>query len=223
MVSVLLATYNGEKYIKKSVESVLKQTFKDFELLIGFNGTTDTSKKIVSEFQDDRIRIFDYGDDKGKSKTLNKLLEESKFNWIALQDDDDIWLPRKLERQIELIKFNGDTAIVGTQILYIDENDNIIGKPILSIDNLDIKNKMLNGDNQIANTSALFLKTAAQEAKGWDENIVGIEDFDFWLKMNKLNYKFRNINKELVLHRLHSSSNFNSKKWNIDELIKKYK
>ena len=223
MISVLLATYNGERYIQKSIESVLNQTYKDFELLIGFNGTTDSSKEILKNFTDSRIRVFDYCDDKGKSKTLNKLIKEAKYDWVAIQDDDDIWLPRKLEKQFAEINKNKDLSVVGTQIFYIDENENIIGKPNLSLFHEDIKIKSLNGDNQIANTSAVFLKKAAFDVDCWNENIVGIEDFDFWLKMLTLGCKFSNLNKELVLHRIHGNSNFNTKKWNVEDLIKKYK
>jgi len=219
MISVLLATYNGEKYIEKSIESVLNQTYKDFELLIGFNGTTDSSKEIVKNFTDPRIRVFDYYDDKGKSKTLNKLIKEAKHDWVAIQDDDDVWLPRKLEKQFDEINKNKDLSVVGTQIFYIDENENIIGKPNLSLSHEDIKLKSLNGDNQIANTSAVFLKKAAFDVDCWDESIIGIEDFDFWLKLIRFNHKFTNINKELVLHRIHSNSNFNTKKWNINKIL----
>ena len=221
MISILLATYNGEKYIKKSIESILNQTFKEFEILIGFNGTTDQSKEIVLEFVDERIRVFDYGLDKGKSKTLNKLLKEAKYEWIALQDDDDIWLPKKLEKQVDVIKFNGNSVVIGTQIFYINETENIIGRPYLALDNLEIKNKSLAGDNQIANTSAVFLKRAALEVNGWDENINGVEDFDFWLKLIRLNYNFINLKKELVLHRIHNESNFNTKKWDVEKILNK--
>lgn len=219
MISILLATYNGEKYIKKSIESVLNQTFKDFELLIGFNGTTDNSKKIISEFDDKRIKIFDYGDDKGKSKTLNKLIKEAKYDWVAIQDDDDVWLPKKLEKQIEFID---SFDVIGTQIFYIDENENIIGKPNLSLTQEEIVKKCLLGENQIANTSAIFKKDLVFKTNGWDENINGIEDFDFWLKLIKFNARFINLKKELVLHRIHKNSNFNTQKWDVNSLILKY-
>jgi|LakMenEpi03Aug12_release.lakeMendotaPanAssembly.Ray.scaffolds.fasta_scaffold323380_2 glycosyltransferase involved in cell wall biosynthesis len=219
MISILLATYNGEKYIQKSVESVLNQTFADFELLIGFNGTTDSSKKIVSSIKDSRIKIFDYENDKGKSKTLNKLIKEAKYNWVGIQDDDDIWLPKKLEKQIEFIN---DFDVIGTQIFYIDEEENITGKPNLSLSNDEIIKKCLSGDNQIANTSSIFKKELALKVNCWDESLFGIEDFDFWLKMIKLESTFINLKKELVLHRLHSNSNFNTKKWDLNSLTKKY-
>jgi glycosyltransferase involved in cell wall biosynthesis len=218
MISILLATYNGEKYIQKSIESVLNQTFTDFELLIGFNGTTDNSKKIVSNINDSRIRVFDYGEDKGKPKTLNKLIKEAKYDWIGIQDDDDIWLPKKLEKQIEFIN---SFDVIGTQIFYIDEEENITGKPNLSLSSDEIIKKFLSGDNQIANSSAIFKKELASCFYFWDENLYCLEDFDFWLKFIKLNSKFINLKKELVLHRLHSNSNFNKINSYVQEQIKK--
>ena len=220
-ISVLLAVYNGEKYIKKSIESVLNQTYSNIELLIGFNGTIDKSKKIVSEFNDSRIKTFDYGIDAGKAKTLNKMIGQASSDWLAMQDDDDNWMPKKLQKQVEYIN---EYDIIGTQILYINESEEIIGQPNLSTNHNDILSKSLNGENQIANTSAIFKKTKAIEVGGWDENIVGIEDYDFWLKMMvKANCKTKNLNTCYVWHRLHNNSNFNTKVWDIEKMIKKYK
>ena len=221
-VSILLAVYNGEKYIKKSIESVLNQTFQNLELLVGFNGTIDKSKDIVSEFsQDPRLKIFDYGMDSGKSKTINKLLKESTGSWIAIQDDDDIWLPKKIEEQM---KFTNEYQIIGTQILYINENDEIIGSPKLSHSHDEILSKSLNGDNQIANTSAIFNKNKAIEVNGWDETMDGIEDFDFWLKMMKTARCMAiNLKNYHVWHRLHNKSNFNTKTFDLQSITKKYK
>jgi len=216
MISILLATYNGEKYIEKSIESILSQTFKDFELLIAFNGTTDNSKELVSKYCDNRIRTFDYGDDKGKSITLNKLLKECKYDWCAIQDDDDIWLPNKLEEQI---KYINEYDVIGTLINYIDELDNIIGSPNLSIDPLTIRIFSLYGNNQVANTSTIFKKNDAVEIGGWREGIDGIEDFDFWLRLMRNGKNFINIPNKLLLHRLHSNSNFNTKKYDISKIL----
>ena len=222
MVSVLLAVYNGEKYLRRSIESILNQTYTDFELLIGFNGTIDNSKEIVKEFDDSRIRVFDYGMDAGKSKTLNKLLKEAKGEWLAIQDDDDIWLPKKLETQIELAD-TGKYDVIGSRIFYCNELEKITGQPNLYLEHENIISNSLNGNNQVANTSAIFKKNIAKEVGGWDESISGIEDFDFWLKLMKKKYIFVNIKKQLVLHRIHSSSNFNTKKYDLKNLIEKYK
>jgi O86/O127-antigen biosynthesis beta-1,3-galactosyltransferase len=216
MVSILLATYNGEKYLKDSINSILSQTFKEFELLIGLNGTTDNSRDILNPIKDSRVKIFDYGSDKGRSKTLNKLLKESKYSWVGIQDDDDIWTPNKIEKQI---KYTIDYDVIGTFIKYIDSNNNIIGKPKIQSDPEMIKKLTLNRINQIANSSAIFKKESAIEVGGWNENIDGIEDLDFWIRLIRVDKKFINIPEYLVLHRLHEGSNFNTKKYDLNKII----
>jgi len=209
MISILLPVYNGEKYLKKSLDSVLSQTFTDFELLVGFNGTTDNSRDIVNSIKDSRIRVFDYGEDKGKGKTLNKLLKESTRDWIALQDDDDIWHKYKLDRQIKLTSYDYD--VIGTQIKYIDENDWHSGDVSLITNPYLIKDFCLKGYNQVANSSTLIKKLALVEIEGWREDIDGIEDFDLWIRLLKNNKNIINLNEVLVSHRLHKNSNFNTK------------
>jgi glycosyltransferase involved in cell wall biosynthesis len=210
MISILLPVYNGEKYIRYAIDSVLKQTFSDFELLVGFNGTTDNSKKIVSEIVDSRIKVFDYGTDKGKSKTLNKLLKEAKYDYVCLQDDDDIWNERKLLSQLEFLR---DFDVVGTQISYMDKNGSIIGKPLLKCKHEDIVYFSLKGENQLANSSTIFKKSCIIEANGWDESLPALEDYDLWLRLMKKGKKFLNLNDYLVDHRIHDESNFNTNSW----------
>jgi len=217
MISILLPIYNGERFISQCIDSILNQTFKDFELLIGFNGTTDNSIDIVSSYKDSRIEIFNYTSEKGKSKTLNKLLSESKYQWIALQDDDDVWVQNKIERQLY---FTNNFDVIGTLIKYIDENNKIIGTPDLSTDSSKITQLSLFGSNQIANSSSLIKKSCVFEVGGWSEDLDKLaengiqpcEDFDLWLKMIKKNKKFINVAEYLVHHRIHAGSNFNTKK-----------
>jgi glycosyltransferase involved in cell wall biosynthesis len=214
MFSVLLPVYNGERFLKKSIDSILNQTYKNFELLIGFNGTKDRSKEIVESYSDSRIKTFDYGDETGKCKTLNKLFNESQYEWIANQDDDDIWMPDKLQRQANYIN---EYDVVGTFIKYINENDEIIGNPTLSVSNQNIINLTLNGTNQIANSSAIFKKDLNFTWKNEldDLPLKGIqpmEDLELWVRMMKNNKKFINIPEFLVHHRLHNKSNFNTLK-----------
>lgn len=226
MISILLATYNGEKYLSLAIESVLGQSFKDFELLIGFNGTTDKSKEIPEKYNDPRIRVFDYGDDKGKSKTLNKLLNESKYEFVCLQDDDDIWLCDKLERQIPYF-YNYD--VVGTLISYINEEGHITGQLRLSTETNEIERLSMRGLNQIANTSAMFKKQDVLEIGGWREYLDDysnqgyqpLEDYDLWLRLMRNGKKFINIPETLVHHRIHQNSNYNNKTFDMSILDKK--
>lgn len=215
-ISILLAVYNGEKYLKKSIDSIIAQTYKDWELLIGFNGTKDSSKEIVSKYNDSRIRIFDYGDDAGKAKTLNKMLKEISGGIIAIQDDDDIWLPKKLEHQMKHIE---DFDIIGTQIAYINENEEFTGAPKLCLEDIAIKSFSLNGNNQVANTSAIVKREAIEKMGGWKEDLDGIEDFDLWLRLMRSGCKFKNISTTEVWHRVHSKSNFNTKQHDLNKIL----
>jgi len=216
MISILLATYNGEKYLSTSIESILNQTFKDFELLIGFNGTTDSSKEIPSKYDDPRIRVFDYADEKGKSNTLNKLIKEAKYDWVAIQDDDDIWVNDKLEKQVP---FMGRFDVIGSLICYVDENNNITGQPQLSTIPSEIKRISMTGLNQVANTSAILRKKDILDIGGWRNEFDGIEDYDLWLRLMRIGKNFINVPEQLVRHRLHSNSNFNTKQHNLSKLF----
>lgn len=215
MVSVLLATYNGHRFIQQSIDSVLKQTFKEIELLIGLNGENAGTKKILEKYEDPRIKVFDYGKDKGKAKTLNKLLHESKYDLICLQDDDDIWDERKIEKQIQ---YAGEYDVIGTLIYYINENGGVFSYPTLSVSHDHIVYKSLRGDNQIANTSAMFKKQDSISVGGWDEDKEGVEDFNFWVKLINGKKIFMNIPEFLVKHRIHQSSNFNTRSHNLNWL-----
>tara|TARA_R110002051_G_scaffold310739_1_gene384117 strand:+ start:2559 stop:3212 length:654 start_codon:yes stop_codon:yes gene_type:complete len=217
MISILLATYNGEKYIKKSIDSIVNQTFTDWKLLVGFNGTTDSSKQIVESYNDDRIFVYDYLDDKGKAKTLNKLLKKVNTPWCAMQDDDDVWHKEKLEKQLAL---KDKYDVIGSFICYIDSEDNFGQSLTLETESPLIKQKSLSGSNQIANSSAIFKTEIARRVGGWDESLDGIEDFDFWLKiMRHEESKFHNIPEVLCLHRLHDDSNFNTKEQDISKIL----
>jgi glycosyltransferase involved in cell wall biosynthesis len=220
MISVLLATYNGETYISDAIASVLNQRGVEFELLIGLNGCVDGTKYICDNYaNNERVRVFDYGSEKGKSKTLNKLLNEAKYPFIALQDDDDVWAPNKLAYQWESLTVTTD--VVGSFILYVNEETNIIGRPLLSIDHEAIVQKSLSGDNQIANSSAVIRKSLAISIGGWREEFEGVEDFDFYVRLIRVNAIFRNLPKYLVLHRLHKRSNFNTKKFDLSKILSK--
>jgi glycosyltransferase involved in cell wall biosynthesis len=216
MISVLLATHNGEKYLKYSIESILNQTFKEIEILVGFNVTTDNSKSIIKSYNDNRIRIFDY-DEKGKAKTLNKLIKETKFEWLAMQDDDDIWMPNKLEKQINYIN---EYDVIGTFCNYIGATGNMVGSSKIKSLHDDIIPLSLGGDNQMVNSSTIFKKKDILEIGGWQEDLDGIEDFDVWLKLMRKSKKFINVPEPLILHRLHAQSNFNTKQWDLQKILK---
>lgn len=227
-ISVLLAVHNGEKYIKKSILSVLSQTFQDFELLICANGCTDKTIEIIgqllSEYQHlNNIKLFTLPQ-ANKSEALNYLLKQATGNYIAIQDADDIWEINKLEEQAKYM-FHFD--IIGTQCTYIDHNNIEIklNNPLPLIDS-EIRHwiKLLH-KNPIINCSVLINKKFLTGFSGYNNNYEGVEDFYLWAEIacNTM-AKFININKPLVQHRLHADSHFNAKEYQKQKLdeIKNY-
>ncbi len=217
MVTILLPIYNDEKYISHCLDSLLHQYDPVtrypiyFKCLIGFNGTVDKSKEIAIKKvgSDPRFKILDFGDDKGKAKTLNKMIEMVDTEWTALVDGDDIWMPTKLWSQISN-KEKSD--IIGSFCYYIDQNNSLImdRRLSLSIFDADIKNRMMKGDNNIVNSSCFFKTSSVLSLGGWNEK-VDLEDMDLWVRLIKDGKTFYNIPEYLILHRIHSESNFNSR------------
>ena len=184
MVTILLPVYNDEAFLEYTIKSILEQEFKSFKCIIAFNGTVDSSREIAKSLigADPRFTIIDYGNDKGKAKTLNKLLKIIDTEYISLIDGDDIWEINKLAEQISICK-NFD--IVGTLAYYIDINNIKTNALYLDQNDIDIRSGFSVGHNQIVNSSSLFRTSDAIEIGGWDETVEGMEDFDFWIRLSK--------------------------------------
>ena len=113
--------------------------------------------------------------------------------------------------------------VVGTFCHYINENSQFIGQPSIATTNDDIIAQSVAGINQIINSSSIVKKSCVIESGGWDENWYGIEDYDMWLKLIKKGCRFCNIPKVLVFHRLHQGSNFNTKTYDLNALLRQHK
>ena len=113
-ITVLMPVYNGEKYLKEAIDSILSQSFKDFELLIINDGSTDNTENLLKSYNDFRIRIIDNKTNKGLIYSLNLGIKESKGEFIARMDADDISYPDRLKIQYEFMKNNPDVCVCGT-------------------------------------------------------------------------------------------------------------
>jgi glycosyltransferase involved in cell wall biosynthesis len=202
MISILMPIYNGIEFIEESVSSILSQTFEKWELIIGINGHPPNSEiyKTAYGFQDiypDKIKVLDFYHLQGKSTTLNAMIPYCKYDYVALLDVDDIWIPNKLEIQSGYLdKYD----VIGTKCVYFGNlNGNIPDIPIGDLSNVNF----LSG-NPIINSSVLIRK----EYCYWEEN--GIEDYELWLRLKSQGRTFFNCSDVLVRHRIHSNSAFNS-------------
>ena len=125
LVSIIMPNYNSEKYIEATINSVLAQTYHNWELLFVDDCSSDASLELVKAFQDERIRIFSMKKNGGAALARNKAIEEAKGRWIAFLDSDDLWIPEKLEKQITYMQNNG-VSFSYTDYEVIDENNTII-------------------------------------------------------------------------------------------------
>jgi teichuronic acid biosynthesis glycosyltransferase TuaG len=204
MFSILMPIYNGIEFMNESVKSIIGQTFNDWELIIGINGHPENSEifKIAKLYEnvDSRIKVYELLNVKGKANALNKMIELSKYNYIALLDVDDIWHNKKLEIQSSFIN-NYD--VVGSNCVWFGDITNIVPK----IPNYDFSTFNFAEVNPIINSSSITKK----ELCYWKSEFDGVEDYDLWIRLRKLNKKFYNCPEILVKHRIHKQSAFNSK------------
>ena len=214
-VSILIPIYNGIEYIYQAINSINKQTYTNYEVIIGVNGHNENSDifKFASKFSDDKIRVIDLHFIKGKSNALNEMVKLCKYNWIALLDIDDIWLEDKLLIQMN---YTNEYDVIGTYCQYFGDRNNSPKLPVGDISNFNFFEY-----NPIINSSALIKKELAY----WDPSLNALEDYDLWLKLKKQGKKIYNVDCILTLHRIHNDSAFNSKDHGnlLNEIKNKYK
>lgn len=198
--------YNGVEFIEDSVSSIIAQTDTEWELLIGINGYPAKSAvyKVVLAYlatlRDERIKLFDFPECKGKAATLNEMVFNCEYPYVALLDVDDIWLPTKLETQRPFLK---KYDVIGTKCVYFGDWNNIV--PAIPTGAIATFNFLEN--NPMINSSALIRKEFANWNSAWD----GVEDYDLWLRLWRQRRTFYNCPEVLVKHRIHRSSAFNAK------------
>jgi len=198
-----MPVYNAERYLRPAVESILAQTFGDFEFLIVNDGSSDGSRKIVESYADPRIKLVDNPRNMGLAKTLNRGLSLAAGDLIARQDADDISYPDRLRRQVEFLDNHPEVALVGAQARMIDE----VGRPNgLRFDRCceyeSIRWDLL-FDNSFTHTSVMFRRAiVAGEMDGYDESFNYCQDYDLWSRVAS-RYRVMNIPAVLVDYRVH--------------------
>lgn len=202
-VSILLCFYNRENFLKEAINSILKQTYKNFELILINDGSTDSSEKIATSFHDKRIKYYYNSLNQGIVYSYNRAIDLAKGNFIAIMDSDDISLPSRIEEQlIFLIKKKIDVCATNIQIY--GDGKNKSPKHCFENDN-DIKTIMFFG-NPIAHPTVLAKSSIFKKYRYTNKYPVGL-DFHLWTRMAVDSVKFANINKVLLLSRWHNNQN----------------
>ena len=203
-ITVFMAVYNGEKYLKQAIDSTLNQTFKDFELLIVDDGSTDDSFLIAKKYSDKRIRIVQNTNNKGLAFTRNRGIEEARGKYLATLDCDDISFKNRLATQMAFLSQNKDVAICGGKIKYIDEQLNYTGKLFSLRGDQDFLKTILMFNNIFFNSSTM-INTSVLRKFHFEESLAPAEDFDLFEKI-AAQYKIAFLNKWLSLYRVHNNN-----------------
>lgn len=227
-VCVIMPCYNGEKFIGEAIESVLNQTYNNWELIIVDDGSTDNSKEVIKRyFNDNRIKYIAHKENRGIPAARNTGIKASKGEYIAFLDQDDIWLPEKLKEQIEIFNVDRDKQIglVFTDIMHLIEDETIRPEwPSKYVpNNLRIKSKeevlkSLFLQNFIPSISVIVRKDCFDRKGLLNENITGgADDYEFWLRISGC-FKMIYINKPFVKKRIHENNYSNMKRFFKDQL-----
>jgi glycosyltransferase involved in cell wall biosynthesis len=200
IVSVIMPVFNAEKYIKQAIESILSQSFQDFELLIFDDCSTDNSLSIIQSFEDSRIKLFNSPKNIGYLVHLNKGLKQSRGKYIARMDADDISLPQRFEKQIAFMETNKEFGLLGTWAQIYNEDQFI--KPHTT--DLSIRVGLVKM-NQFIHSSVFIRKDILEKHHlNYNEELYTAEDYDLWVRISDY-CKIGNLNEVLIQYRTHNN------------------
>lgn len=203
-VSVLLPVHNGERYLVASLDSVLRQSFADFEVLVLDDGSTDRSLEIVAGYSDPRIRVVRNADNLGLVPTLNRGLAEARGVYLARHDADDIALPDRFAKQVQALDARPATLVVGTWLQLIDADGRLLDVWRYPSHPLAVE-WTLHFDSAVGHPSAMYRTDAVRDAGGYDGAYPYAEDFDLWSRMSRAG-DVSNLPQVLEQYRLHDAS-----------------
>lgn len=185
-ISVIVPTYNRADLISETIESILNQTYKNFELIIVDDGSTDNTEEVIRKFKDSRIKYIKTDNWGGPARPRNTGIKKAKGEYIAFCDDDDIWLPEKLEKQIRVFQISNETAMLYTRFKTIEGD--VISNRIFP-ENGKYKSgnifKSLYLRSFIACSSVVVKRSVLDQVGlfNTDPNLIAIEDTDLWLRI----------------------------------------
>lgn len=166
-VSVVMSCYNSEKYLAEAIDSILNQTFTDFEFIIWNDGSTDRTEEIIKSYDDSRIRYF-YHENTGLGQALRLACQEVKSPIIARMDADDIAHPDRLRKEYDFLMSHPDVVLVSSGVTFIDDNGTVLGRSFPYTKDVILRRLLIRGYNAIVHPASMFRKEAYDRAGGYN-------------------------------------------------------
>lgn len=213
-ISVILPVYNAGSFLAEAINSVLNQTFAEFELIIINDGSTDDSVETIAKFKDSRIKVIDQSN-KGLRAALNLGILMARGTYIARMDQDDISLSNRFEKQVSFLDAHQNHVLVGTTYAYINEEGKIFGAFPALLDNEDIKRELYT-KSPFGHGTVMFRSAALKKGEyTYSQDAIHIEDYELWIRFSVAG-KYANLPEILYLWRK-SSSNTTSNNFNFQQ------
>jgi glycosyltransferase involved in cell wall biosynthesis len=212
-VTVLLPVYNGAATLPQAIDSILRQSHRELELLVIDDASTDDSASIISEYarRDSRVTAVLHEQNLGLSNTLNEGLERAQHDLVARMDQDDESLPQRLGAQLRFLEAHPNVAVAGSWVLHMGarpEFDRLVRLPVEH----DEIAAILPGENCLYHPSVMFRRHAVLEAGGYRGEFKNAEDYDLWLRLVR-KYELANVPQPLLRYRFSVDGMTLSRKW----------
>jgi glycosyltransferase involved in cell wall biosynthesis len=211
LISVIIPTYNGEKFLPRSIGSVLAQTHRNIELIVADDGSTDGTKKVVEAFckADARVSYYYEENSGGPARPKNFAMQYAKGEYVAYLDQDDEWAPEKLEKQVAL--FANDTrggkeiGLVGCDAFLAREDGKVFGK-YATPSTPEVFPALLDRDYVYSNSSVLLRRDVIERVGARDERLKYMEDWDMWIRAAAAGYRFAFVREPLFKYYVYPSN-----------------
>lgn len=204
-VSVVVPTFNRSEMLRETINSILNQTFQDIEVIVIDNCSVDDTKTALQSFNDKRIRYFEHPNNGIIAVNMNYGMKKARGEYIAFCDDDDLWMPEKLEKQLFEFEKDEKIALVCSNGINFNKNGDV-GVIYNNVGNKHFTFEVLVFENRIINSSILVKKSVIDEVGMMDEEpeFLGSEEYGLWIRIAK-KYKIKYIDVPLVKYRTHGT------------------
>lgn len=213
LISVVMAVHNGQKYLQEAIDSILAQTFAEYELIIVNDGSTDGTKEILQQISDERVKVIHLQKNRGAASALNLAIEHAKGKWIAIHDADDISCPTRLEKQVHYLNENPGTVAVSSFIECIHGRNSLA--PQVNLHGLERLINRVQSSEQIkaelyqtcplTHGTVIFDRNAFLASGRYDVNLRISYDYDLWTRLVTWG-KIGKIPEKLYKYRVHGDS-----------------
>lgn len=200
IISVVVPVYNGATTVKETIESVLQQTYQNFEIIVINDGSQDDTLAIVNSIQDHRIKVFSYPN-AGLSASRNRGFARACGEFIAFLDADDLWIKDKLEAQLTALQQNPNAAVAYSWTDHIDEQGQFLRPASYTSYQGNIYARLLVGNFLACGSNILIRTQVLHQVGGFDESLNSAEDWDMWLRLAAC-YEFVVVSRPQVLYRI---------------------